>query len=336
MHNKSPIRYGALLAAVSAASLALAACGSSGTGNSDTITLEFANSYSQSHPHNKCGAQLVKKKIENQDLGMNVEVYPNSQLGGDTERFSSVKSGDIDMDLQGGSALSTSFQPIGVVDMFYAFDGPDALFKWFDSEASAGLKQDFAKKTNARMLGVWFFGMRDFTANTPIRKPEDLQGLRIRFPDSPSYLESAKALDANATPVAFEELYVALQRGTVDGQENPISTIASKSLNEVQDYVSLTDHQTGAQFVVISGDTWNKLSSRQQEALGTAVKEVRAKDRQCIEDARDQTLTKWRQSDGTEVVNNVDREAFKEKVRDYFRSNLKGRQLQLYEKAISY
>jgi len=242
-----------------------------------------------------------------------------------------MMSGDIDMDLQGSSALSTAYAPIGVLDMFYAFDGPDDLFAWFDGEDSQQLKDDFEAKTGAHILDVWFFGMRDFTANTPIRTPEDLDGLRIRFPDSPVYLQDAKAVGANATAVAFEEVYLALQQGIVDGQENPISTIEANSFDEVQDYVSLTDHQTGAQLVLISGDKWNALSPEQQKAVEKAASETRAEDRKCIEDAREEILSEWRDSGSIEVIDDVDREAFASKAEAYFLSHLKGEQLELYK-----
>lgn len=329
MYDKSAIRKGMSIAALGVAGLTLAACGGGASGGG--ITLDFANSYPSSHPHNKCGTQVVKDKIESQNLDMSVEIFPNSQLGADAERFTSVTTGDIDMDLQGGSALSTAYAPIGVLDMFYAFDGPDDLFKWFDSKASAKVKKDFEAETGAKILGVWYFGMRDFTANEPIREPSDLQGLRIRFPDSPVYLKDAKAVGANATAVAFEEVYLSLQQGIVDGQENPISTIKAESFDEVQDYVSLTDHQTGAQLVVISDKTWDKLNSKQQDALRTAVREARAKDRKCIEDAREKILADWKSSGDIEVVDDVDRDAFAKKAEDYFLSHLEGRQLELYK-----
>lgn len=333
MYRKRLFRRAMPVALLSVVGLVSAACGgaaSSGNGE-DTVTLTFANSYPMSHPHNKCGTQVVKKKIESQELGMTVEIFANSQLGGDTERFPSVQSGDIDIDLQGGSALSTSYPPIGVLDMFYAFPGPDELFNWFDSDASQKLKREFKKKTDVKILDAWFFGYRDFTANSPIRKPADLKGQRIRFPDSPIYLQAAKAIGANATPVAFEELYLALQQGIVDGQENPVSLIKAKSLNEVQDYVSLTDHQTGAQLVIVSSKTWNELSKKQQQALDKAVHQARAKDRQCIEQARKETLDKWRQPGGIKVIDDVHRKAFQSKVVDYYLSHLKGRQLELYK-----
>src|SRR5690606_3028093 len=119
----------------------------------------------------------------------------------------SVMSGDIDMDVQGSAALGSAYEPIGVFDAAYAFDDADHMFSFFDSEASDDMKQGFEEATGAKILDVWYFGDRHFTANQPIRTPEDLSGLRMRFPDSPIYLANAEAMGANPTAVAFEEVY---------------------------------------------------------------------------------------------------------------------------------
>ena len=173
--------------------------------------------------------------------------------------------------------------------------------------------------------------MRHFSANSPIRKPEDFKGLRMRFPDSKIYLENAKAIGAKPTAVAFEELYLSLQRKIIDGQENPIPTIAEKSLDEVQTHVSLTGHQTGSQLIVINEDSWKKLSSEQQEALQKAVSETRAANRTCIEEDEKKILAEWRSKGEPTVVEDVDRTAFVEKASKYFTENLEGEQAELYK-----
>ncbi len=330
-------RSTAVLAALPISAMMLAACGGGGDTGSGSeegggdVTLSFANSYPLSHAHNECGTQVVADKMAEQDLGVEIEVFPSSQLGPDTERFASVMSGDIDLDIQGSSALAATYAPIGVLDMAYAFDGPDHLFEWFDSDASTDLKENFQEETGSRILDVWYFGMREFTANQPIREPADLDGLRMRFPDSPTYLANAEAMGANATTVAFEEVYLALQQGIVDGQENPVPTIKEQSFAEVQSHVSLTGHQTGSQLIVMSDSAWQSLSADQQEALDTAVHEARAENRQCIEEQTTTILDEWKDSGEMTVVEDVDREAFSSKVEEYFMNNLEGEQLELFE-----
>ncbi|MFG2250474.1 DctP family TRAP transporter solute-binding subunit [Spirillospora sp. NPDC048823] len=320
------------LLALTATAVLATGCSAMNSGDGGgTVTLSFANSYTDNHPHTRCGIKAVADAVNGQDIGVKVETFPNSQLGNDDTRFTSVRSGDLDMDVQGSSALAGSYAPIGVLDMAYAFNGPDHLFTFFDGQEGTGLKAEFAKATGARVLDVWYFGMRHFTANKPIRKPEDLKGLRMRFPDSKIYLENAKAVGATPTAVAFEELYLSLQRKTIDGQENPIPTIAEKSLDEVQTHVSLTGHQTGSQLIVINEESWKKLGPEQQKALQKAVSDTRAANRKCIEQDEAKILAEWKGKGEPAIVEDVDRNAFATKARAYFGANLEGEQAGLFK-----
>ncbi len=153
----------------------------------------------------------------------------------------------------------------------------------------------------------------------------------MRFPDSPIYLANAEALGAEPTTVAFEEVYLALQQGTVDGQENPIPTIDGDNFAEVQSHISLSGHQVGSQMIVVSGQTWDALSPEQREVLQEAVSSVREDNRACIEEAEEQILEEWRADGSIEVVVDVDVEAFRTRVQDHFAENLEGEQRELYE-----
>ncbi|WP_017547088.1 DctP family TRAP transporter solute-binding subunit [Nocardiopsis prasina] len=320
------LRVAALLPA---AALVLTACGAGD--DTDGPVLTFSNSYTEDHPHTSCGIDLVAEHVADADAGFRVDTFPGSQLGDNTETFASVMSGDIDMDVQGSAALGSAHQPIGVFDAAYAFDDADHMFSFFDSEAAEATKQGFEEATGAKILDVWYFGDRHFTANQPIRTPADLSGLRMRFPDSPIYLANAEAMGASPTTVAFEEVYMALQQGTVDGQENPIATVAADNYSEVQSHVSLTGHQIGSQMIVVSGQTWDRLSEGQQEVLQEAVSEVREKNRACIEEAEAEVLAEWEASGAMEVVDDVDVEAFRTQVHEHFLSTLEGEALELYE-----
>ncbi|MGP4022589.1 DctP family TRAP transporter solute-binding subunit [Actinomadura sp. 3N407] len=320
------------LLTLTAAAVVATGCSAMNSGDDGgTVTLSFANSYTTNHPHTRCGIQVVADAVNGRDLGVKIETFPNSQLGNDSTRFTSVRSGDLDMDVQGSSALAASYAPIGVLDMAYVFDGPDHLFTFFDGQHGTRLKTEFAKATGARVLDVWYFGMRHFTANSAIRTPDDLKGLRMRFPDSKIYLENAKAVGATPTAVAFEELYLSLQRKIIDGQENPVPTIAEKSLDEVQTHVNLSGHQTGSQLIVVNDDSWKKLTPEQQKALQKAVSDTRAGNRKCIEEDEAKILAEWKGKGKPTIVEDVDRAAFAAKARAYFNENLDGEQAELYK-----
>lgn len=298
----------------------------------ETVELSFSDSYSPEHAHNVCGADLMKEELASNGSGIDLQIFHSSQLGPDgPDRVSAVAAGDIDIDIQGSSAISALYEPIGALDAAYVFDGPDHLFEFADSPAFEDMAADMLEQTGIRALGVWFFGMRHFTANQPIQTPDDLQGLRMRYPDSPQFLQNAEAVGANATAVAFEEVYLSLQQGVIDGQENPIPTIVDMNFNEVQSHVSLSGHQTGFVVAIIGEETWQSLSPEQQEALQASLDAARDTTRQCLEDAEQEILDQWNESGEITVVDDVDREAFSSRAEEYFAENLDGDKLALYE-----
>jgi TRAP-type transport system periplasmic protein len=312
--------------------VSLAACGSDeggGSANGD-VEIRLAHSYTEAQPQHRCGAQVIADEVKEANVGVTVEIFPASQLGADADRISSVVSGDIDMDIQGASALGAVYEPVAVLDAAYAFDDGEHLTRYFEDEASKDLLKGFADETGVNTLGAWSAGMRHFTANDPIREPQDLDGLRMRFPNSPQFLMNAKALGAKATDVAYEELFLALQQGTVDGQENPITNIDAISLQEVQDFVSLSSHQANSNLVII-GEVWDKLSDEQKEALQSAVDAAVEQVPGCVEEDEQKILDKWKKSGEIKVVDDVDVEAFRKQADAYLRDNFNKEQLAVYE-----
>jgi tripartite ATP-independent transporter DctP family solute receptor len=302
-------------------------------GTNPDLTLRIGSSQPETQPNFYCGMKLLKDRIEAQaDLNLTIDMFPNSQLGPDAERFASVQSGDIDMDLQGGSAMSTAFPKIGVLDAAYAFDDIDHYFKWIDQHGAAFFT-DFNGATDTTIIDAWYFGMRTFTATAPIRKPEDLAKLKIRFPNTPQFLANAEALGANAVAIAIEELYLALQQGVAQGQENPVVATHAQKFDEILKVASLTNHQVGSHYVVISDKTLAKMSQPQKDALFKAVKDIRAENRKCVDDETKKVLDGWR-GDSTRTVveiDQVDRAAFIKKAEEFFRKYYTGANLELYE-----
>ena len=323
------------VAAVAAPALVLTACGSGGESNGGgdgdgAVELTFATSYNEDQPQHTCGAEVIKEQIESADVGVTVEIYPSSQLGGDAERIAAVASGDIDMDIQGASALGSVYEPVSVLDAAYAFEDADHLAAFAASDEGQQVFTDFADATGVNTLGVWSAGARHFTANTPILKPEDLEGLRIRFPGSPQFLLNAQALGASATEVAYEELYLALQQGTVDGQENPITNIASQNLQEVQSDLSLTEHQLNTNLVLI-GEVWNDLSEEQQTVVSDAVAEGVAQVTTCVDEEDAATIEEWKSAGDWNIHEDVDVDAFRNQAVSWFEENLDAEQLAVFE-----
>lgn len=302
-------------------------------GENPTLTLKIGSSQPETQPNFYCGMKLLKERIEAQeDLNLTLDLFPNSQLGPDAERFSSVQSGDIDIDLQGGSAMSTAFPKIGVLDAAYAFDDIDHFFKWID-ENGEQFFAEFNGATDTTIVDAWYFGMRTFTATAPIRSPDDLADLKIRFPNTPQFLANAKALGANAVAIAVEELYLALQQGVAQGQENPVVATHAQKFDEILKMASLTNHQVGAHYVVMSDRTLDRMSQPQKDALFQAVHDIRAENRKCVDEETEKVLNEWRNDASRTVVEieDVDREAFISKAEEYFKTFYTGDNLALYQ-----
>lgn len=328
MHKLS--RTSLAAAAVLLSPIALAACGGDSGSDSGDVELTLAHSYTADQPQSTCGAEVIKSSVEEADAGITVEVFGASALGGDADRIASVQSGDIDLDIQGASALAAAYEPVGVVDAAYAFEDAEHLRAYFEGQDADQLKSDFKEASDVSILGAWSAGARHFTANQPIREPADLDGLRMRFPGSPQFLLNAEALGAQATEVAYEELYLALQQGVVDGQENPIVNISAVNLFEVQDNLSLSAHAQNSNLIV-AGPSYDDLTSEQQGVVDDAVAEAVAQMPGCVEEAEQEILDGWESEGAIEIVDDVDIEAFSTQTDAWFRENLDGDSLAVYE-----
>ncbi len=133
------------------------------------------------------------------------------------------------------------------------------------------------KSGGNKVLAITYYGERQVTSNKPINKPDDMKGLKIRVPDAPLYTMFPRAVGANPTPIAFAEVYLALQNGTVDAQENPLPTIDAKKFYEVQKYIVLTGHITDALLTIVGAPTWAKLSDADKKIFEDVLREAAAR-----------------------------------------------------------
>jgi tripartite ATP-independent transporter DctP family solute receptor len=293
--------------------------------------LVLAHSYKDTQPQAACGAKVIAEDVAARDTGLTIKVIGDQQLGSDADRITSVVSGDIDMDIQGASALSALYAPMGTVDGAFVFDDSDHMYRFFTSDASDALTQGFLDKTGVRILGAWNTGARQFTANKPIRTPADLVGLKMRFPPSPQFLMNAAAMGASPVEVAYDELYLALQQKIVDGQENPLVNIKAINLPEVQDYVSMSSHQLSSNLVVVNDEAWAGLSPEQQAALQAAVEKAMVEEPKCVVDAEKAILDEFRAGGDMQVIEDVDRDAFRTKAEPYLREHFTPEQVEVLD-----
>ena len=255
-----------------------------------------------------------------------IQVFPASQLGTEQEILEGVQLGTIHM-FEGSSGAAGRFLP-----ELEAFAGP---FLWKDmhhmlnvtrGSIGAHLNQRLIKANGMRILDMgWLFGHRDLTTkNTPVYKPADLKGLKIRVQPTTIYLEMIKAMGGSPTPIDWKEVYMSLQTGVVDGQENPIGVIYSAKLNEVQNYLMLTQHITQNQIIIINESVFQGLTPEQRNIIQAAAIEAGDYQNDLIDKGAKEDLEKLKKA-GMKVIGpeqGLDREAFRQatkKVYDLFK-----------------
>ncbi len=253
-----------------------------------------------------------------------VKVFHSSQLGTDEEMLKGIKVGVLEM-FQPSTVMSTVDEKFGVFEMPYLFkDRAHVKRVVEDPQVKAALFDPLPEK-GLRILGVWENGFRVITNNVrPIVKPEDLKGIKLRVPSGVWRVKMFRAYGANPAPLAYGEVFAALQAGVMDGQENPFPQIYGGKFHEVQKYLSLTDHVYTPSYAIVSERFWKTLPPDVQQVLLKAAIEVG--DFARTEGARmDKEILEKMQK--TIKVNEVDKDAFvkaSKTVYDDFAKEVKG------------
>lgn len=217
-----------------------------------------------------------------------IDVYPASQLGKENDINQGLALGTVDIILSGSSFAAKAYPRIGVTYYPYTFRDVDHLLAYTKSDIYKELTTGYEEKSGNQIVATTYYGTRHTTSNKPIANCADMKGLKIRVPDVPAYLAMPRACGANTSPIAFAEVYLALQNGTVEAQENPLTTIEAKKFYEVQKHIVLTGHIVDHINTVMSGGLWKKLSDADkkmfsdvlQEAAAKASKEVAAREKE--------------------------------------------------------
>jgi tripartite ATP-independent transporter DctP family solute receptor len=240
--------------------------------------LKWAHVYETSEAYHTAAvwaAGEIKKRTNGR---YEVEVFPASSLGKETDINQGLTLGTVDIIYTGQLFAGRVYGPAAIGGAPYMFRDFAHWQKYASSPLFAELMEGYRQKSGGnKVVAITYYGDRQVTSNKPINKPEDMKGLKIRVPDAPLYTMFPRAVGANPTPIAFAEVYLALQNGTVDAQENPLPTIDAKKFYEVQKYIVLTGHITDALLTIIAGNTWTKLSDADKKTFETCLKEAAAK-----------------------------------------------------------
>lgn len=204
---------------------------------------KFANNLPDTHPLNIRSREMAAAIKTETDGKFDLQIFPNNQLGADTDVLSQLRSGGVEFFTMSGLILATLVPAASINGMGFAFPDYPTVWKAMDGDLGAFVRKEVAKANIVAFEKIWDNGFRQTTSSTkPINGPADYKGFKIRVPVSPLWTSMFKAFDASPASINFNEVYSALQTKIVEGQENPLALISTAKLYEVQKFCSLTNH----------------------------------------------------------------------------------------------
>src|SRR5438128_10800987 len=239
--------------------------------------LKWAHVYEIAEPYHTealWAADEIKKRTNGR---YEIAVFPASQLGNENQINEGLGLGTVDIIYTGTSFAGSVYKPLAISGAPFMMRDFDHWKAYRDSRLFRDIAKGYDDKTKHKIVSLTYYGQRYVTANKEIKKPEDMKGMKLRVPPAPLYLMLAKSVGANATPIAFAEVYLALQQGTVDGQENPLPTIMAKKFYEVQSHIMQTGHIIESLLTIVGSHVWPKLSDADKKVFEEVLSEAATK-----------------------------------------------------------
>ncbi|WP_280155540.1 TRAP transporter substrate-binding protein [Piscinibacter sp. XHJ-5] len=307
MQRKTFIRTLLALAAASVAPLAA---------HAQAVKLTLGHGAAPGNPRHEA-AVLFADRVKAKTGGrIEIQVAHSAQLGDDAAMITALRSGTLDISANSQGAIANVVPEYAALGLPFLFSDVQKAWQLLDGPVGAEL----AKRTAAKgmvVLGYWDNGIRHTTnSKRAVKAPADLKGLKIRTPPDTMTVDIMQALGADTQQIKFAELYVALQQGVVDGQENPLANIASAKLYEVQKYLTLTGHKYESNPFVMSKRSWDKLSPADQKVFTEAAAEATQTQRKLSREA-DEKLVAELKAKGVQI-DTVDRKAFVEATKPVY------------------
>jgi TRAP-type transport system periplasmic protein len=274
------------------------------------VRLTLGHGAAPGNPRSLAAERFAALLKERSNGRIEMRVAGSAQLGDDAAMLTALRTGTLDMSVNSQGASSAVLPELAALGLPFLFPNAAAAYKVVDVD----IGQELAKRLEAVgliSLGWWDNGIRHITnSKRPITKPEDLRGLKIRTPPDPMTIDIFQALGAATQQINFNELYVALQQGVVDGQENPLANIHSSKLHEVNRFISLTGHQWQCNPVLASRIAWGRLRPEDRTLVQEVAKEAGAYQRQLSQEADTRLLGEYRANSAV-AVNEVDQAPFR-------------------------
>jgi tripartite ATP-independent transporter DctP family solute receptor len=274
--------------------------------------LKWAHVYETSEPYHTesvWAAAEIKKRTNGK---FDIEVFPASTLGKETDINQGLTLGTVDMIISGPSFAARNYPRLGIAYYPFIFRDGDHLIAYSKSDVFKEMIDGYRAKTGIQITAYTYYGARQTTAQKPFTDCAGMKGLKIRVPDVPVYLATPKACGANPTPIAFAEVYLALQNGTVDAQENPLTTIEAKKFYEVQKAIMMTSHIVDGLTTQVAPHVWNKLTDQEKQIFTDVTREAAVRATAQIKKREAELAEEFRKK-GLQIVQ-VDRKSFSEAV----------------------
>jgi tripartite ATP-independent transporter DctP family solute receptor len=279
------------------------------------IELRYGNNLPLSHPLNIRAQEAADRVKEKTGGRVDIKIFPNNQLGGDTDMLSQVRSGAITFFTPSALVIATLVPVAAINAVGFAFADYDQVWSAMDGGLGAHVRAAIAKANLHAFEKIWDNGFRQMTTSgRPIETAKDMAGLKIRVPVSALSLSMFKALDSSPTSLQFSEVYTSLQTRIVDAQENPISIIQVAKLYEVQKYCALTNHIWDGFWFIANGRAWNDLSEDVRTVITEAINEAGLKQRADVK-AMNETVQADLKAKGL-VFNATVPDSFRAKLRE--------------------
>lgn len=240
----------------------------------------FAHVLIEETPNGQAALRFKEEVEEKSDGRISIEVLPAAQVGGDVEIIEQIQMGLVDIGIPPTATLGNFEERLQILDLPFLIGDYDTMVEVLDGEVGREIL-DTLEDDNMHGVNFWGAGFRHMTNSVrPIEGPEDLDAIRMRTMQAPIIISTYENYNANATAMAFTEVYNGLQQGVVEGQENPLANIYTMRFHEVQDYLSLTSHAYHAYAAVINTDSWNSLPDDLKEVMTEAFDNGRDASRQ--------------------------------------------------------
>lgn len=234
--------------------------------------IRWADGQPQAHPSPQSAVKAAAEVKEKTGGRIEIQTFPNGQLGSSRDMVESVASGALTMVTEGAAQLGQFVPQISIIEAPYIWRDAAHMTRALKSPLIDELNKALVEKRGMRMIGVTYYGVRHLTSGSkPIKSVDDMKGFKLRVPEVDTFRAMAEAWGARPTPLNFSELYLALSQGAVDGQENPLPTIQSAKLNEVQKHLVLTSHIITPRLVIVNESAWTKLAEADRAIVKSAV-----------------------------------------------------------------